>query len=405
VVLHVLADSQPEQTLQQKDVAAKETLSLAAVQRLELRLAPEPGSLLLAARVRGGGIALDIQPPGDASLSFTVPITASGTAVTYILDWRTQEIFAAADAPQSVGRTELVVRRAGQNEPVAIVLGPSVVNREVPPLGQLPCLTEACDLTGQNPLFPVLPPWMHAGGRIPADPKVWVLAILYGYLAQELTRHKAGTTNEVWTARRIIAVTIYNAAAGVLFGARTTAERTRLTEALRSLFQAWCTGFLYPGPSCGSGVHGVVIGCATIAGGVIQNVDPWGGRRHVVHYPLLEHWGKQIGLVPFDELVGRVVSLVCCVAGLPSADDRSELLVPIGRGVLAIGEPTKLRARMTADGATLNAMRTLPLVELAGTAQRALRLSSATSGPYDHLTLEGAGLVHLFVPAQPVSEG
>jgi hypothetical protein len=80
-----------------------------------------------------------------------------------------------------------------------------------------------------------------------------------------------------------------------------------------------CCSLLYPGPSCEGEPHGVVIGCASVRGGRIERVDPWSGRRWVMHYPLWSYWGEQFGIVPADVLASRLFSFICCVAGMKVA--------------------------------------------------------------------------------------
>ena len=48
----------------------------------------------------------------------------------------------------------------------------------------------------------------------------------------------------------------------------------------------------------------------------IERIDPWGGRRWVMHYPLLSYWGEQFGIVPPDVLASRIFALICCLARL-----------------------------------------------------------------------------------------
>ncbi|HEX2572303.1 MAG TPA: hypothetical protein VH877_22350 [Polyangia bacterium] len=200
---------------------------------------------------------------------------------------------------------------------------------------------EACP-----PRFPVMPPWLDEDPRKPGsagDPKALVLAALYGWLSQELARHQAGTPNEIFTTRRQVASLIYRGAADVLFGAQDDTKRAELSTALRDLMSAWCQSLIYPGPTCAGEPHGVVIGCATVSAGIIQSVDPWGGRRWAMHYPLIAYWGQQFGVAPPDLTASRLFSLVCCISALPvphvaDALPRVDLLVPLGQGFLALGD-------------------------------------------------------------------
>jgi hypothetical protein len=145
-----------------------------------------------------------------------------------------------------------------------------------------------------------------------------LVAVVYGILVSEEARHHTGTPQAVVTARLTLMRALYVAVLRSLFGANTTDQLERLTRAMRCLFQAWCKALLYPGPECEQGIHGVVIGCAQIRGGRIVDVDPWGGRRWVMHYPLWSYWGHQFGIAPLDVTASRLFSMICCLGGLPA---------------------------------------------------------------------------------------
>ena len=195
---------------------------------------------------------------------------------------------------------------------------------EVPPTdvvvvnpGPWPCFSEACDPQGK-PRFPVLPPWSHEdplGRVIPADPRVLALSVLYSLLTLA-----AGSVKDDQAASASPMVQqfarIYRAAWLVLFRLAPDTEQRRLSALLRNLLAEWCHGLLYPGPKCQGEPHGVVIGCALVKAGDICSVDSWGGRRWVVHYPLLAHWGEQFGLTPPDVLASRLFDFICCLAEL-----------------------------------------------------------------------------------------
>jgi hypothetical protein len=294
-------------------------------------------------------------------------------------------------------------------------------------VGALPCQNEACDANGV-PRFPVMPPWMNAfpslrststtsfdfsgssattggagssgttggagssgttggagspgttggagnpgiigviggagsPGTSTADPRVLTLAALYGWLAEELVRHNAGTSGETWTARRVLAGLLYNSVSA-MFGATKDADKATLSGLVQELFQDWCTELLYPGPRCEGEPHGVVIGCAQVAGGTLQGVDPWGGRRWVMHYPLIAHWGEQFGVTPPDVTASRFASLLCCIGNaLPTAvmpDTASalpavDLPIPIGPGWLIIGSDARaFLTQLAADHPEIN---------------------------------------------------
>lgn len=202
-----------------------------------------------------------------------------------------------------------------------VSVGPTDVRIVVPQLGPYPCATEACGCDPDLLRFPVFPPFLHSDPRRPnqsVDWKVLLLAVLYGLLVSEEARHHTGTPQATVTPRLQLAMNLYVVALRALFGANTRAQAERLTRAMRCLFQAWCRALLYPGPECQKGIHGVVIGCAQIRGGRIVDVDPWGGRRWVVHYPLLSYWGHQFGIAPLDVTASRLFSMVCCLGGLPA---------------------------------------------------------------------------------------
>jgi hypothetical protein len=148
-------------------------------------------------------------------------------------------------------------------------------------------------------------------------------------------------------------------------------DRYRLTDALQRLFQAWCRALLYPGPKCLCEPHGVVIGCALVSGGTIQSIDPWGGRRWVVHYPLLAYWGQQFGITPPDALASKFFDFICCIGHLPAPRaprDRQEPVpfteaafpgqpavgrssaVNLGPAMLFFGDEREADARMSAIG-------------------------------------------------------
>jgi hypothetical protein len=193
-------------------------------------------------------------------------------------------------------------------EPTAVtVTSPS-------PAGPWPCLTEACDPGGKL-RFPMLPPWSHSspiGGVLPADPKVDLLAATYGVLAEFAGRYKdnaaASTASEVQLVTKV-----YEAAWQVLFQTAPDAQQRQLTESLHQLLRDWCESLLYTGPTCEGDLHGVVIGCALVKAGDLCEVDPWGGRRWVMHYPLASYWAEQFGVTPPDVLASRFFDFICCI--------------------------------------------------------------------------------------------
>jgi len=270
----------------------------------------------------------------------------------------------------------------GQSNPAALPNARSGLHVQIPPTAarvigrppQIPCFSEACDPEGR-PRFPVLPPWLHEDPTQPstaADPKVIVLAIVYAWLAMIMTRDRIGTPNAINTGQFTLAVAIYRSVWKLFFATEPDTDRYHLTDALQRLLQAWCRALLYPGPKCLCEPHGVVIGCTTVSAGTIQNVDPWGGRRWVVHYPLLAYWGQQFGIMPLDAIASKLFDFLCCVAHLPAPrvprrDSRiavpfTEAAFPgqpevgrassvnLGRAMLFLGNERETEARMKTFG-------------------------------------------------------
>jgi hypothetical protein len=190
------------------------------------------------------------------------------------------------------------------------------VTSTTPP--RFPCLSEPCG-NGTKRLFPVMPPWLHADPTKPgqaADPKVILLAVLYALTTGLKAQYSTGTPFSVVSARAELGEMIGAASSKLLFGATTPEARVQVLEALQRLLRAWCCGLMYPGPKCRCDPHGVVVGCATVDGGTIVDVDPWGGRRWVVHYPLLAYWGQQFGIMPPDAIASKLFGIICCFAGI-----------------------------------------------------------------------------------------
>jgi hypothetical protein len=205
----------------------------------------------------------------------------------------------------------------------------SVIHLSVPPAtlsssggknsGPFPCLSEACD--PNSFAFWNTFPFLHANPQDPcqaADWRVLVLGVLYVSLSAEMVRSGYGTPQYVQSAALEAASAAYSAASKLYFGTMPDTDRFSLTDAIQKLLQAWCKSLLYPGPSCRCSPHGVVIGCAVVEGGTIAHVDPWGGRRWVVQYPLLSYWGQQFGLMPLDAIASRLFDMICCFSSLPA---------------------------------------------------------------------------------------
>lgn len=155
-------------------------------------------------------------------------------------------------------------------------------------------------------------PWLHSDPLCEpcaGDPKAAILAVL-GIWLQE-----SGGSASGWQGA--VAAGLYRAAWLLFYGVDITDEKRDVGEALQKLIRGWCKAALYPGPACAGEPHGVVIGCTTVRGGTIGDIDPFGGRRWVVQYPLLNHWTSQLGLAPLDAVANRLSSLLCSVAALP----------------------------------------------------------------------------------------
>jgi hypothetical protein len=224
--------------------------------------------------------------------------------------------------------------------------------------GRIPCMTECCDDGPSR--FGVSPIFMHENPMKPgeaADPKVILLAVIYAWL-KVMSARNAAAGAAASTAQMQVAGAVYRAAWRATFGIEPQTARFDLTAALQRLLEAWCRGFLYPGPRCRCDPHGVVIGCVCIEGGTIQSVDPWGGRRWVMHYPLLAHWGQQLGIMPIDAIASKLFGLVCCIAGLPQPDVRADRVAIRGAAVRGVA------ATAGADRPVSAIPREAPVVDL-----------------------------------------
>lgn len=289
-----------------------------------------------------------------------------------------------------------------------------------------PCMTECCDDGPSR--FGISPIWMHENPMKPgqpADAKVIMLAIWYGWMKAMVARN-AAAGNAAGNAQNQLAALIYRAAWRGAFGIDPLAVRADLSGALQRLLEAWCRGFLYPGPRCRCEPHGVVIGSVCIEGGAIQSVDAWGGRRWVMHYPLLAHWGQQLGVMPIDAVASKLFGLVCCVAGLPvpAFDDRrggyanarrvrmeerawmqpGERAVDLGNAMLVHGDETVLASHLADAGLRTARRETLDPAEfLARVSDAVMRPpeGALADHPLVDYTVTGAPDVHFVAPAPP----
>jgi hypothetical protein len=333
-----------------------------------------------------------------------------------VADWRATKW--GQDHPDVPGNARLMLH---------IQVLPTAVRAIAQP-PSIPCFNDACD--PGRPRFPVPPPWLHADPTRPgqaADPRVLVLALLHSWLAIEMARNKPGS-QPVAAGRLQVAAGIYQATWKLFFARVPDAQRVQLTDGLQRLLRAWCCALLYPGPTCHCEPHGVVIGCASVSGGHIQSVDPWGGRRWVVHYPLLAYWGQQFGIMPFDALASKIFGFICCIAGLPAPrfPDRPDIVglapglsagnggsvigrasdVNLGRAMLILGTPAEAAARIAELGIPISRVTSVSPVDFVLRFTEALRMETGDAKrPLVHYTVLGLPALHLVAPGDPEPAG
>jgi hypothetical protein len=358
-----------------------------------------------------------VQPPDPIDLSRAKGFNSSSLQITFTLPsagvggqtqlvfkisgWQAQTLFAGEDDPAASGDLTLTVNavEASSNSldatitinPLALVSLPCVGEPCSPPPMSDTSLTSDCGepASAADPT-PVLP-WMNTDPThetSAGDPKVLVLSALGGWLAQMLVREQAGTSSEITSPRREIAQGIYRIAWLLLFGLPEKADPAALGATLQRLLEAWCDGLLWKGPQCCGDPHGIVIGCVIVGGGTITEIDPFGGRRYVVHYPLLEHWGAQFGLAPPDVTLMRFFSKLCCLAGLQSLSVDTPApptgVVRLGGGLLGVGDPSKIDGEITAklNGGNIVAQRSVHTPEMIASALMLITPAQPTgSGP------------------------
>ena len=253
----------------------------------------------------------DVQSPqqsgANSPISWQCIVPSTAETYTFVVDSWTAP---APSGGQYSGTTTISIAASineHQNTTLNITVSATPVTLSAPT--PFPCLTDPC--CGSSPLFPVTPPWADANPLVPgqaADLYVILLAVIYVMAAGAAAQNSPNATAYATLYQKIVPLVDPNAtSAGVL---------NRDTQAMQQMLADLCCSLLYPGPSCHGEPHGVVIGCATIVGREIERVDPWSGRRWVMHYPLWSYWGAQFGLVPPDVLASRLFSFICCVAGL-----------------------------------------------------------------------------------------
>lgn len=185
-----------------------------------------------------------------------------------------------------------------------------------------PCLSRPCSTNGA-PLFPTSPPWLYG------DPVnywsgyaygsgydrsylrgLWA-AVIYQFLSWHFNNYRWNCV-DVLSSESSDTLGLLD----IFYNGADDDKRQRVLDALRQLLRDWCQESLYRGPQCTDDPHGVVIGCVEVSGGDISSIDQWDGRRYVVHYPLLAHWAKQIGIAAPDVLVSRAMTMICCLGEL-----------------------------------------------------------------------------------------
>jgi hypothetical protein len=278
---------------------------------------------------------------------------------------------------------------------VAVAATP--ITLTTPPPAPFPCLTDPCCTS--TPLFPVSFPWADANPFNPSqegDLGVILLGVLYILLEGAIVQKSPNTNLYLGLYYGVARLVDPNVTAGTL-----DAFSLNVQQLLTDL----CCSLLYPGPVCHGQPHGVVIGCAAISGGEIERVDPWSGRRWVMHYPLWSYWSSKFGLVPPDVLASRIFSFICCIAGLKApvyssgqapAPPPPPVAVPVGSGRIIVN-----------PAATEAASETLSLPLFAARTLSALSTTAAPPGtPMTEIALEGNPAIRLEVPiagAPPVA--
>ena len=338
----------------------------------------------------------------ERPMSITLPPEVITGQMTFEFEaWQAQTMFAGPDDAVPTGNITFVLpfgdRRIGHANLEAVIKSGEL------DLGSAPCSGEPCepwgwfsqsdgdcDPSGKRKLgidkrdeTPLLSRWLH---RDPmrksgaADPKVLMLAALGGWLSQMLVRERSGKVKEVVSAQRKLAQRIYRIAWMLLFGLVERTGRVALGGTLKRLLETWCDELLWIGPQCCGEPHGVVVGCAVVEGGTIQRVDPFGGRRYVLHYPLLAYWGAQFGLTPPDITLSRTFSKLCCLAGLPeiATGDRHGPVefCSLGHSYVVLGEPRQIESKLEEQKISIVSRRRVGLPEMIASA-----LTMGASGP------------------------
>ena len=440
---------------------------------ISIDLRPDPlwsfvgGTITAQAMRQGKSLSNVVTPAGPVDLSLAGGFALGDRQTTFafsaqtgfpdqlvfkISNWQAQSLFAAEDDPAPSG--DLTLSFEFSEAAAANNLAPELTTaslletpiRNLPmSLADPPCAGDACKpprrtdqandcrvpagrpATGFQAAFnrildsvaedpPSVLPWLHADPAHPqaaGDPKALLLGALGAWLAQAMVRERAGSAGEVTGPRREAAQAIYRAAWVLLFGVGKRADAAELGGTLKRLLEAWCDALLWKGPQCCGEPHGVVLGCALVEGGTLQHLDPFGGRRHVVHYPLLAHWGAQFGIAPLDITASALFSKICCIGSLPAIGGQSRetkaAWIQLGSGYLALGEPRDIDAafnnalNIAPQNAKIVSRRSVGTPEMIATAIAAIGRKS-NSPPTEYVALSLADVaadqtVVLFVPA------
>jgi hypothetical protein len=338
---------------------------------------------------------------GRERFAFSVPearfdAKPSSTMVYSLANWVAEVPFAPQAGPRTTGTTTLTFTTTANGALAAV--GTDAGISEAPAKLADGCDGEpceppesekaaACSQYEDKPAKSSISPWLHRdpiNGNHAGDPKAVALAMIGGWVNRMMAREKAGTAQEEQSARRVIGAAIYDAAWLLLFGVAPTREAQRETQrAVQDLMRGWCERLLWKGPQCLGEPHGVVIGCTTVAAGGIGDVDPFGGRRWVLHAPLLMHWGEQVGLAPLDVTASRLFSTLCCVASLPAQAPHAAppaVLQPLGNGYLAFGPPAKVAEELASHQVVIAESRTLAFAEFVTTAINAAQSDQSPPG-------------------------
>jgi hypothetical protein len=264
-----------------------------------------------------------------------------------------------------------------------------------------PCLTDPC--CEDTPLFSPCLPWFdkdpfdaHAAGAPKAIALAIVQALLSGMISSKAAE-RPGVEESVaaWADLHRLTAEMFDQTCGE------PGNLNRVCIAVQQLLSDLCCALLYPGPRCEHEPHGVVIGCAVVCDGEIERVDPWGGRRWVMHYPLQAYWGTQFGIVPPDILASKIFGMICCLANLERPDcetlcskEDTQHEAVFGACVLAVKTGAATNYRVTRK-------QVVPLGEFVRKVLTALALPKPQPHiPMVEVQLDGLADFYLLIPDQ-----